>query len=478
MANYNLYLTFNHKFHHFVLNSNMSLSSIKVIVGEKFGINPATFEIQVQDKYYRETIVLDNEYLGELHERLHLRYMNTIYGDILLDHQPANYYDWQHCMKKVKHEDSTIDLLYKPNSTKSETRIQDVINIIYGEEKLASSPEELSISTSSEIATLDAYKSDESIDLTNCSRPLMYENPFALRPPNNDLILPLCALNTSIAEETSETSFQSYQNELGLTEKINFGVPAVADNLKDTLINPPPSNEAIPTGTLCPGIYERIFDYPTLPLLDHIAQPATSLPLSASLKIAHDVQPYQNIQHDTNISDDFIDRNRSPYVMRIQGIKTQADKGKSILPRIKIPARYIFLNQQSVHDIYLMVAVVHEEKVDNKRNFYTSDDIQFLPPGAKKHTDGINPIQLNLNSLQIQSDGTCGLSLRLMNRSWLSKTKTAKMKVFYQLNEDTVKNLHHAEFDQRSIRLACILIQNKKIEWDTFCLSDYIRPKK
>ncbi|CAF3524419.1 unnamed protein product [Rotaria socialis] len=409
----------------------MSLSSIKVIVGEKFGINPATFEIQVQDKYYRETIVLDNEYLGELHERLHLRYMNTIYGDILLDHQPANYYDWQHCMKKVKHEDSTIDLLYKPNSTKSKTRIQDVINIIYGEEKLASSPEELSISTSSEIATLDAYKSDESIDLTNCSRPLMYENPFALRPPNNDLILPLCALNTSIAEETSETSFQSYQNELGLTEKINFGVPAVADNLKDTLINPPPSNEAIPTGTLCPGIYERIFDYPTLPLLDHIAQPATSLPLSASLKIAHD-----------------------------------------------IPARYIFLNQQSVHDIYLMVAVVHEEKVDNKRNFYTSDDIQFLPPGAKKHTDGINPIQLNLNSLQIQSDGTCGLSLRLMNRSWLSKTKTAKMKVFYQLNEDTVKNLHHAEFDQRSIRLACILIQNKKIEWDTFCLSDYIRPSK
>ncbi|CAF5028924.1 unnamed protein product, partial [Rotaria magnacalcarata] len=304
--------------------------------GEKFGINPATFEIQVQDKYYREIIVLDDEYLGELHEQLHLRHMNAIYGDILLDHQTANYYDWQHYMKKVKHEDSTIDLLYKRNSANSETRIQDEINIIYGEEKIASSPEELFISTSSETATLDAYKSDESIDLTSCSRPLMYENPFALRPPNNDLILPLCALDISIAEETSETSFQSYQNKLGLTEKINFGVQAVTDNLIDTLVNPSASNEAIPTGTVCPGIYERNSDYLTLRLLDQIAQPATSLPLSASLKFVHDVQPYQNIQHDTNMSDDFIDRKRSPYVMRIQGIKTQADKGKSILPRIQV----------------------------------------------------------------------------------------------------------------------------------------------
>ncbi|CAM4770014.1 unnamed protein product [Rotaria magnacalcarata] len=456
----------------------MSLSSIKILVGEKFGINPATFEIQVQDKYYREIIVLDDEYLGELHEQLHLRHMNAIYGDILLDHQTANYYDWQHYMKKVKHEDSTIDLLYKRNSANSETRIQDEINIIYGEEKIASSPEELFISTSSETATLDAYKSDESIDLTSCSRPLMYENPFALRPPNNDLILPLCALDISIAEETSETSFQSYQNKLGLTEKINFGVQAVTDNLIDTLVNPSASNEAIPTGTVCPGIYERNSDYLTLRLLDQIAQPATSLPLSASLKFVHDVQPYQNMQHDTNISDDFIDRKRSPYVMRIQGIKTQADKGKSILPRIQIPAGYIFLNQQSVHDIYLMVAIVHEEKVDNKRNFYTSDDIQFLPPDAKKHIEGINPIQLNLNSLQIQSDGTCGLSLRLMNKSWLPKTKKVKRKIFYQLDENNVKSLHRAEYDQRFIRLACILVQNKKIKWDTLCLSDYIRPKR
>ncbi|CAF5153265.1 unnamed protein product, partial [Rotaria magnacalcarata] len=126
------------------------------------------------------------------------------------------------------------------------------------------------------------------------------------------------------------------QNKLGLTEKINFGVQAVTDNLIDTLVNPSASNEAIPTGTVCPGIYERNSDYLTLRLLDQIAQPATSLPLSASLKFVHDVQPYQNMQHDTNISDDFIDRKRSPYVMRIQGIKTQADKGKSILPRIQV----------------------------------------------------------------------------------------------------------------------------------------------
>ena len=65
-----------------------------------------------------------------------------------------------------------------------------------------------------------------------------------------------------------------------------------------------------------------------------------------------------------------------------------------------------------------------------------------------------------------------------MNKSWLSQTKKARRKVFYQLNEDTVKSLHHAEFDQRFIRLVCIVIQNKNIHWDTLCLSDYIRPSK
>ena len=54
-----------------------------------------------------------------------------------------------------------------------------------------------------------------------------------------------------------------------------------------------------------------------------------------------------------------------------------------------------------------MVAVVREKKVDCKRNLYLCKDIQFLPVGKLKVAEAVNPIQLSLNSLPIESDGTC-----------------------------------------------------------------------
>jgi hypothetical protein len=53
-----------------------------------------------------------------------------------------------------------------------------------------------------------------------------------------------------------------------------------------------------------------------------------------------------------------------------------------------------------------MVAAIREEKVNDKRFWYTCNDMQFLPNGTNKITEAVNPIQLNLYSLPIESDGT------------------------------------------------------------------------
>ena len=53
-----------------------------------------------------------------------------------------------------------------------------------------------------------------------------------------------------------------------------------------------------------------------------------------------------------------------------------------------------------------MIVMVQEEKVNNKRFFYICEGMQFLPAHANSNTDAVNPIQLNLNSLPIESDGT------------------------------------------------------------------------
>jgi hypothetical protein len=53
-----------------------------------------------------------------------------------------------------------------------------------------------------------------------------------------------------------------------------------------------------------------------------------------------------------------------------------------------------------------MVAIIREEKVNNKRFLYAYKDMQFLPAGKDRKTDAVNPIQLNLDPPAIESDGT------------------------------------------------------------------------
>jgi len=53
-----------------------------------------------------------------------------------------------------------------------------------------------------------------------------------------------------------------------------------------------------------------------------------------------------------------------------------------------------------------MVTAVREATVNDKRIFYACNDMQFLPANTNKETDAVNPIQLGLYSLPIESDGT------------------------------------------------------------------------
>ena len=74
----------------------------------------------------------------------------------------------------------------------------------------------------------------------------------------------------------------------------------------------------------------------SLDLSDQITE-QTSVRLSTSLRFVHDVLPYQKTKKDTD--DDFdecLDKKIPPYIMRIQGSKTEANKGRSIFPNLKV----------------------------------------------------------------------------------------------------------------------------------------------
>ncbi|CAF1097317.1 unnamed protein product [Adineta steineri] len=151
-------------------------------------------------------------------------------------------------------------------------------------------------------------------------------------------------------------------------------------------------------------LYEPISTDLSLPISDQISQEESLLQLSNLLQFVHDVHPHQKTQHDMDNLDEFSKKYLAPYVMRLQGLKTSADKGKSILPKIKVPLKYLSVMKQKEYALDLMMVIVHEEKVNNKRCFYACEDIQFLPAGTDEYADAVNPIKFNLNSIAIESD--------------------------------------------------------------------------
>ncbi len=50
--------------------------------------------------------------------------------------------------------------------------------------------------------------------------------------------------------------------------------------------------------------------------------------------------------------------------------------------------------------------------------------------------------------------------------------------IVHQLDEQSTIELHPAIHDSSSPRLLCVLRQGGQINWETFCLSDFIRSSK
>lgn len=63
---------------------------------------------------------------------------------------------------------------------------------------------------------------------------------------------------------------------------------------------------------------------------------AESSGVQHALNFEHDVHPFQKTQHDTDNHKEYPNQDLRPYIMAIQGIKTSADRGKNILPKVRV----------------------------------------------------------------------------------------------------------------------------------------------
>lgn len=160
-------------------------------------------------------------------------------------------------------------------------------------------------------------------------------NQTNLLQSNDEIKMHICYPDTSTTQENSAASFQSNDDEAQLIESTDSEEQAIVQNVTGTN----------PVESLCTNRYDPNSDDISSHLPDQIAQQPPSVRLSTSLQFVHDVHPYQKTQHNTNDSDKCIDKHLSPYVMRIQGLKTDANKTKSILPRIKVSINYKDLAQ-------------------------------------------------------------------------------------------------------------------------------------
>ena len=172
--------------------------------------------------------------------------------------------------------------------------------------------------------------------MTNSSRLQRRVNQTNLFSSNDKIKRDICDPGTLAIQENPRTSFQSCTNELESVVIVDVEVQMVVQNARDTV-----ARQSATIGT-CPAEPFAI-TYGTQnsndlsgQLPDQFPQQSSSVRLSQSLEFVHDVHPYQKTQHSTKESEECVNKYSSPYTMRIQGVKTDADKGKSILPQIKV----------------------------------------------------------------------------------------------------------------------------------------------
>ncbi|CAF4371771.1 unnamed protein product, partial [Rotaria magnacalcarata] len=190
--------------------------------------------------------------------------------------------------------------------------------------------------------------------------------------------------------------------------------------------------------------------------------------LLSRLVFSLDVNPYQrNIYK----SDEFKIRKEGSNgrIACIQGCKGYKEKRIQVLPKLRIPSNNLESN------VKLMVVVVFEKIEGGMRVWYRHSNKGFLPDQYTKDTDSMNPIYLDLNETNVTKDGDYTLRLHMITK-WDKSKK--QLEAIYELNEQSVVELHTAAHDSSSSRLLCVLERNGALDWDTLCLSDFIRTPK
>ncbi len=212
------------------------------------------------------------------------------------------------------------------NSIDNDNKAPEEVSMFCQQDKEPEFLEKLLVTTSEEgkIAT----KINGNLNnLTNSSELMTHANQTNSLSSNDEIKRNICH---------PDTSFRSDGNELYISKNTTFEAQAIVQSVVDTVVKQSLSIGTNPVEALCTHWDEQNSDDPSPHLPDQIAQQMPSVRLSPSLQFVHDVDPCQKTGHNTDHSNKCSDKDLAPYVMRIQGIKTDADKGKSILPRLKV----------------------------------------------------------------------------------------------------------------------------------------------
>lgn len=160
---------------------------------------------------------------------------------------------------------------------------------------------------------------------------------------NDDNERHICDLILPITEVPTETLIQSNENILSSTENIDDAIQTSNENIINSIPDHHPNIDDLLLKRLFANLCEGTSVECNLCHHDQSTTLTAPISLSTSLQFARDVDPYQKIQYDSDVSDNFKEKLQAPYVARIQGIKDETDKGKLILPRIKVCGNSHFL---------------------------------------------------------------------------------------------------------------------------------------
>ncbi|CAF1145819.1 unnamed protein product [Rotaria magnacalcarata] len=198
----------------------------------------------------------------------------------------------------------------------------------------------------------------------------------------------------------------------------------------------------------------------------------TSIPLSRVI-FTRDVAPYQRqyYQSDFWYEGKKIRTKKNYYISRLQAVKGCFDaEYTSVLPEIKIPLNYLRYNQ-----LKLFVAIVTEERKEDKVTWRLHPRKGFLPAGAETNTPHMNPIHVNIQKSELKEDGIFRLKLRMVQIC--QKHRAEDGAIFHVLPLCTIQDLHPAHHVPNTPRLICVMAnENEDIQWATLGLSDFIRP--